>query len=105
MIPSTRVLLIALFMMAFLYGTKTQVTFASENGPRGIDIASSDISPSANVSESPPNYNTIRTLANQQNYCQGNVVICQNILTEFICAEGAVCIVGNMDPFLLVLPY
>ena len=48
--------------------------------------------------------NDIKTIANQQNECQGNIVICQNILTKFICTERAVCIIGNLDPFLLVLP-
>jgi hypothetical protein len=46
-----------------------------------------------------------RQIINQQNECQGNIVLCQNILTKIICNDKAVCIIGNLDPFLLVLPY
>jgi hypothetical protein len=48
---------------------------------------------------------SIRQIVSQQNECQGNIVICQNILTKIICNDKAVCIIGNLDPFLLVLPY
>lgn len=47
----------------------------------------------------------IRPIVSQQNECQGNIVICQNILTKITCSDKAVCIIGNLDPFLLVLPY
>jgi hypothetical protein len=46
-----------------------------------------------------------RQIVNQENECQGNIVVCQNILTKIICNGRAVCIIGNLDPFLLVLPY
>ncbi len=55
-------------------------------------------------SVSSSNGNDVETIVNQQNECEGNIVVCQNILTKFICTERAVCIIGNLDPFLLVLP-
>lgn len=94
------VLLMALFMMAFLYGIKSQMVSASESASRENATRSSS---GADFSESSPNNNAIKTIASQQNYCQGNTVICQNVFT--VCVKGAICIIGNMDPFLLVLPY
>ena len=98
------VLLMALLMIAFLYGMRSEKAFASEYGPSEEASAGSQITPAQEFSESSSNGYTIKTIANQQNDCQGNIVICQNILTKFICAERSVCIIGNLDPFLLVLP-
>lgn len=89
------VLLIALFIIAFPHGIKLQMASASEGGSRD------NVTPDSRKSS--PNNDSVKTIASQQNYCQGNTVICQNIFT--ICVEGAVCIIGNMDPFLLVLPH
>ncbi|HZD34047.1 MAG TPA: hypothetical protein VE130_02485 [Nitrososphaeraceae archaeon] len=94
------VFLMALFIIALTYGIKLQMASASESGSR--DNVTRSLA-GADFSESSPNNNAMKTIASQQNYCQGNNVICQNIFT--VCVEGAVCIIGNMDPFLLVLPY
>jgi hypothetical protein len=92
-----------LFISPFLYGMGSEMAFASEYGSREEAIASG-ITPATEFSESSSNSNNVKTIANQQNECQGNIVICQNILTKFICTERSVCIIGNLDPFLLVLP-
>lgn len=97
-------LLTTLFMIAFLYGMRSEMAFASEYGFSEEAIESSEITPATEFSESSSNGNIIKTIANQQNECQGNIVICQNILAKFICTDRAVCIIGNLDPFLLVLP-
>lgn len=99
------VLITALLIIVFVYGMGSVKAFASEYGSSGEAIINSDIIPATKSSESTLNGNTIKTIAYQQNECQGNIVICQNILTKFICAERAVCIIGNLDPFLIVLPH
>ncbi len=93
-----------LIMIAFLYGMKSDMVFASEYGSGEVATADSEITPATESSESSSNVNTVKNIANQQNDCQGNIVICQNILTKFICTERAICIIGNLDPFLLALP-
>jgi len=98
------ILLTTLFMVAFVYGMRSEMAFASEYGSGKGAMASSGITPATEFSESSSNGNIINTIVNQQNECQGNIVICQNFLTKFICTERAVCIIGNLDPFLLVLP-
>ena len=93
-----------LFMIAFLYGIRSEMIFASEYGFREQGGTNSEgISPTE-FSESSLDGNSVENTVNQQNECQGNIVICQNVLTRFICAQRAVCIIGNLDPFLLVLP-
>ena len=93
-----------LFLIAFLYGIRSEMAFASEYGFREHGSTNSEgISPTEH-SESSLDANSVENTVNQQNECQGNIVICQNILTRFICTERAVCIIGNLDPFLLVLP-
>ena len=101
---SVVVLLATLLTIAFLFGMRSEMAFASEYGSSEETIASSEVTPATESSESPSKDNNIKTIANQQNECQGNIVICQNILTKLICSERAVCIIGNLDPFLLVLP-
>jgi len=101
---SGEALLTTLFMIAFLYGMRSEMAFASEYSFSEEAIASSEITPAIEFSEASSNGNTIITIANQQNECQGNIVICQNILAKFICTGRAVCIIGNLDPFLPVLP-
>ena len=100
---SVVVLLATLLTIAFLFGMRSEMAFASEYGSSEA-IASSEVTPAIESSESSSKDNNIKTIANQQNDFQGNIVICQNILTKFICTERAVCIIGNLDPFLLVLP-
>ena len=95
-----RILLMTLFMIALQYGMSLEMAFAYEYGTKDEDIADSEGTLTAESSES----NDDSVIANQQNECQGNIVICQNILTKFICSGKAICIVGNLDPFLLVLP-
>ena len=93
-----------IFLIAILYGIKPETVFASEYGFRGVDTSDPDISPPTKGSESPSMESSGEVIANQQNECQGNFVICQNILAKFICTQKAICIIGNLDPFLLVLP-
>jgi hypothetical protein len=93
-----------LVTMAFLSGMRTEIAFATRYGSSEKDITGSEIIPAIESSESTSNSNSVKTIVNQQNGCEGNIVICQNILTRFICTENAVCIIGNLDPFLLVLP-
>jgi hypothetical protein len=90
-----------LFMMAFQYGVSLEMAIAYEYDSKDEDIANSEGTLTTESSESS---NEESVVANQQNECQGNIVICQNILTKFICSEKAICIMGNLDPFLLVLP-
>lgn len=90
-----------LFMMAFQYGVSLEMAIAYEYGSKDEDIANSEGTLTTESSESS---NEESIVANQQNECQGNIVICQNIFTKFICSEKAICIMGNLDPFLLVLP-
>jgi hypothetical protein len=97
-------LLTALFLVVLLYGTRLEIAFASEYGSSQEDIAISEITPDTEFSESSSKGDTLQGTVSQQNECQGNIVICQNILTKLICSERAVCIIGNLDPFLLVLP-
>jgi hypothetical protein len=92
---------VTLFMMAFLYGVSLEMAIAYEYGSKDEDIANSEGTLST---ESSISSNDDSVIVNQQNECEGNIVICQNILTKFICSEKAICIVGNLDPFLLVLP-
>ena len=87
---SGEVLFMTLFTTAFLYGTRSEMASASEYDTREEAIANSEGISAKEFS--------------QQNECQGNIVICQNILAKFVCTERAVCILGNLDPFLLVLP-
>ena len=89
-----------LFMIALQYGMSLEMAFAYEYDTKDEDIADSEGTLTTESSES----NDDSVIANQQNECQGNIVICQNILTKFICSGKAICIVGNLDPFLLVLP-
>jgi len=96
-----KVVLMTLFMIALQYGTSLEMAFAYEHGTKDKDIADSEGTLATESSESS---NDGSVTANQQNECQGNIVICQNILTKFICSGKAICIVGNLDPFLLVLP-
>jgi hypothetical protein len=96
-----RILLVTLFMIALQYGMSLEMAFAYEYDTRDEDIADSEGTLTTESSESS---NDDSVIANQQNECQGNIVICQNILTKFICSGTAICIVGNLDPFLLVLP-
>jgi hypothetical protein len=91
-------------MIAFFYGIRSEMIFAFEYGSSPKAIANSGITPVKESEELASNRNNMDVLTNQQNECQGNIVICQNILTKYICAERAVCIIGNLDPFLLVLP-
>lgn len=93
-----------IFLIAILYGIKLETVFASEYGFRGVDTAEPEISSPTKGSESPSMESSGEVIANQQNECQGNFVICQNILAKFICTQKAICIIGNLDPFLLVLP-
>jgi hypothetical protein len=88
-------------MMAFQYGVSLEMAIAYEYDSKDEDIANSEGTLTTESSESS---NEESVVANQQNECQGNIVICQNILTKFICSEKAICIMGNLDPFLLVLP-
>jgi|ERR671910_357476 hypothetical protein len=105
LIGSGRALLMIIFMIAVLFGIKPEIAFSSEYGYRGVDIVGSEIIPATEVSElSSAMGSSEETIANQQNQCQGNIVICQNILTKFICTQKAICIIGNLDPFLLVMP-
>jgi len=101
---SRGVLLTALFLVTLLHGTRLEIAFASEYGSSQGDIAISEITPTTEFGESSSNGDTLVGTVSQQNECQGNIVICQNILTKLICSERAVCIIGNLDPFLLVLP-
>jgi hypothetical protein len=98
------VLFTTLFLVAILYNTRLEIAFASEYGSSEEDTASSEIKPATEFSESPSIGKTQPGTVSQYNECQGNIVICQNILTKLICSESAVCIIGNLDPFLLVLP-
>jgi hypothetical protein len=93
-----------LVTMAFLSGMRSEIAFATGYGSSEKDITGSEIIPAIESSESSSNSNSVKTIVNQQNECEGNIVICQNILTRFVCTEKAVCIIGNLDPFLLVLP-
>ena len=93
-----------IFLIAILYGMKPEIVFASEYGSRGVDTVGSEILLPTKGSESPSEESSGEVIANQQNECQGNFVICQNILAKFICTQNAICIIGNLDPFLLVLP-
>jgi hypothetical protein len=93
-----------LVTMAFLSGMRSEIAFATGYGSSEKDNTGSEIIPAIESSESSSNSNSVKTIVNQQNECEGNIVICQNILTRFICTENAVCIIGNLDPFLLVLP-
>jgi hypothetical protein len=97
-------LFMTLIMIASLNGTRSDMAFASEYGSGEVATTDPEITPATESSESSSNDNTVKTISNQQNDCQGNIVICQNILTKFICTERAICIIGNLDPFLLVLP-
>jgi hypothetical protein len=101
---SRRAFPMMIFLIAILYGMKPEIVFASEYGSRGVDTVWSEMLPPTKVSESPSMESSRGVIANQQNECQGNFVICQNILTKFICTQKAICIIGNLDPFLLVLP-
>ena len=96
-----KVVLMTLFVIALQYGMSLEMAFAYEYDPKEEDIANSEVTLTTESSESS---NEDSVIANQQNECQGNIVICQNILTKFICSGKAICIVGNLDPFLLVLP-
>jgi hypothetical protein len=98
------VLLTALFLVVLLHGIRLESAFASEYGSSQEDIAITEITPATEFSESSSKGDTLKGTVSQQNECQGNIVICQNILTKLICSERAVCIIGNLDPFLLVLP-
>ena len=97
-----------IFLIAILYGMKPEIVFASEYGSRGVDTVGSEILLPTKISESLSTSIEVESsgevIANQQNECQGNFVICQNILAKFICTQNAICIIGNLDPFLLVLP-
>jgi hypothetical protein len=93
-----------LVTMAFLSGMRSEIAFATGYGSSEKDITGSEIIPATKSSESSSDGNNVETIVNQQNECEGNIVICQNILTKYICTEKAVCIIGNLDPFLLVLP-
>ena len=97
-----------IFLIAILYGMKPEIVFASEYGSRGVDTLWSEMLPPTKISESLSTSIEVESsgevIANQQNECQGNFVICQNILAKFICTQKAICIIGNLDPFLLVLP-
>jgi hypothetical protein len=88
-------------MMAFQYGVSLEMANAYEYGSKDDDIANSE---STLTTESSISSNDDSVIVNQQNECEGNIVICQNILTKFICSGKAICIGGNLDPFLLVLP-
>lgn len=102
LIGSGRALLMIIFMTAVLFGIKPEIAFSSEYGYRGVG---SEIIPATEVSESSSAMGSSEeTITNKQNQCQGNIVICQNILTKFICTQKAICIIGNLDPFLLVMP-
>lgn len=90
-----------LFMMAFQYGVSLEMADAYEYGSKDDDIANSE---GTLTTESSISSNDDRVIVNQQNECEGNIVICQNILTKFVCSDKAICIMGNLDPFLLVLP-
>ncbi|MGH9965497.1 MAG: hypothetical protein ACRD5E_11810 [Nitrososphaeraceae archaeon] len=96
-----RVLLMTLFMMAFQYGVSLEMAIAYEYGSKDDDIANSE---GTLTTESSISSNDDSVIVNQQNECEGNIVICQNILTKFVCSDKAICIMGNLDPFLLVLP-
>ena len=97
--------LIILVMTALLYIIGSKAAFASEyDSSEKISRSSGIISTEESSSNSASNGNSVNNVVNQQNTCQGNVVICQNILTKLICSERAICIIGNLDPFLLVLP-
>jgi hypothetical protein len=88
-------------MMAFQYGVSLEMANAYEYGSKDDDIANSEGTLST---ESSISSNDDSVIVNQQNECEGNIVICQNILTKFVCSDKAICIMGNLDPFLLVLP-
>jgi hypothetical protein len=88
-------------MMAFQYGVSLEMANAYEYGSKDDDIANSE---STLTTESSISSNDDSVIVNQQNECEGNIVICQNILTKFVCSDKAICIMGNLDPFLLVLP-
>jgi hypothetical protein len=96
--------LTTLFLVAFLYGVRLDISFASEYDSSDDDIAISELTPTTEFSESSSNGDAAQGTVSQQNECQGNIVICQNIFTKLTCSERAVCIIGNLDPFLLVLP-
>jgi hypothetical protein len=80
------------------------MAFASEYGFREQGSTNFEGTSPTEYSEPSLDGNGVENTVNQQNECQGNIVICQNILTRFICTERAVCVIGNLDPFLLVLP-
>lgn len=101
---SRGVLLTAIFLVALLHGARLEIAFASEYGSSQEEIAITEITPATEFGESSSKGDTLVGTISQQNECQGNIVICQNILTKLICSERAVCIIGNLDPFLLVLP-
>jgi hypothetical protein len=88
-------------MMAFQYGVSLEMANAYEYGSKNDDIANSE---GTLTTESSISSNDDSVIVNQQNECEGNIVICQNILTKFVCSDKAICIMGNLDPFLLVLP-
>jgi hypothetical protein len=88
-------------MMAFQYGVSLEMANAYEYGSKDDDIANSE---GTLTTESSISSNDDSVIVNQQNECEGNIVICQNILTQFVCSDKAICIMGNLDPFLLVLP-
>jgi hypothetical protein len=100
---SRGILLMALLVIGILYGMRSDESFASEYGSMG-DILTDSRGPFSTESSVSANRDSLETIVNQQNHCQGNNVICQNILTNLICNGGAVCIIGNLDPFLLALP-
>lgn len=93
----------ALLVIGILYGMKLDKSFASEYGSMG-DIVTNPRGTLSAESSGSSNRDSLETTVNQQNHCQGNNIICQNILTNLICNGRAVCIIGNLDPFLLALP-
>ena len=75
-----------LITMAFLSGLRSEIAFATGYDSSEKAIAGSEITiPATESSESSSNGNDVETIVNQQNECEGNIVICQNILAKFIC--------------------
>jgi len=46
----------------------------------------------------------IKTAENQANACSGDLAYCTNYLTNINCLH-ATCVIGNITPWVLALPY
>jgi hypothetical protein len=109
-VNSKLTLVVSVFVIMFLLiglgsKMKSENVFASEYNPRHEITTNSEDRSLTQLPLESTDEDIIGPIVSQQNECQGSIVICQNILTKITCSDKAVCIIGNLDPFLLVLPY